>query len=69
MSDTDKLRKKIQKLSAVLDFYNDLKGRKISSKKELDDSKQKMDFAKKQMLKLCLESKKLIKESEKEDLM
>ncbi|MBU0535575.1 MAG: hypothetical protein KKE20_01315 [Nanoarchaeota archaeon] len=67
MSDTEKLRKKIQKVSAVLDFYDDLCKRSIHDEKELKDVKLKMDFAKKQMLKLCMESKKIIKSAEKQE--
>ncbi|MCX6707859.1 MAG: hypothetical protein NT001_07040 [Candidatus Woesearchaeota archaeon] len=64
ISDTEKLKRKVQKLSAVLDFYEDLKSRKISNEKDCDDAHQKRDFAKKQMLKLCIEGKKIIKDAE-----
>ncbi len=66
MSEIERLRKKVRKLSALLDFYNDLGRRNISSGKELNDVKAKMDFARDQMLKLCIESKKIIKQREKE---
>lgn len=64
MSEIEKLKNRVQKLSAVLDFYDSLKKRKITDGKELEDTRLKMDFAKKQMLKLCIESKKIIKERE-----
>lgn len=67
MSEIEKLKNKIQKLSAVLDFYDSLKKRKITNEKELGDTRLKMDFAKKQMLKLCIEGKKIIKEREMKD--
>jgi len=69
MSDIEKLKKKTQKLSAMLDFYNDLSKRKIAGEKELKDSKIKLEFAKKQMLKLCMEGKKIIKETEHKDMI
>lgn len=64
ISDTERLKRKVQKLSAVLDFYEDIKARKITGEKDLQDARQKMEFAKKQMLKLCIEGKKIIKETE-----
>ncbi|MFC1752361.1 hypothetical protein ACFL96_03085 [Thermoproteota archaeon] len=67
IKEIEKLKGKVKKLSAVLDFYDDLGKRKLTSKKEFNDAKLKLDFAKKQMLKLCMESKNIIKKTEKRD--
>ena len=67
MEELKKLKKKTQKISAVLDFYDDLGRRKIHDKKELKDVKLKIEFAKKQIMKLCMDSKQIINEAEQED--
>ena len=67
ISDTEKLKRKVQKISAVLDFYEDLKGRKMINEKDIRDSMQKMEFARKQILKLSMEGKKIIKDAESKE--
>jgi len=67
ISDTEKLKRKVQKISAVLDFYEALKNRKAGNERDLRDSRQKMEFAKKQILKLCIEGKKIIKDAENKE--
>lgn len=59
-----KLKRKMQKTIALVDYYNDIGERKITSEEQLKEVKSKMEFTQKQILRLCLESKKIIKDVE-----
>ena|SRR3989344_4971229 len=59
-----RLKRKIQKSLALIDYYDDLGRRKISGREEMESIKSKMAFTQKEILKLCLESKKIIKDIE-----
>ena len=61
-----RLKKKVEKITALSDYYENLKKRKIGSEEELKDVKAKIVFSQKQMIKMCLESKKILKEIKKE---
>lgn len=63
-SSASKLKRKMQKALVLVDYYNDLCGRKIASEEELREVGSKMAFTQKQILRLCLESKKIIKDAE-----
>lgn len=59
-----KLKRKMQKTIALIDYYNNLGDRKITSEEQLKEVKSKMEFTQKQILRICLESKKIIKDVE-----
>ena len=63
-----RLKRKMQKSTALADYYDDLGGRKISTEEELKDVRSKMMFTQKEMLKLCLESKKIVKDMEQKNM-
>jgi hypothetical protein len=69
ISDTEKLKRKIQKLSAVFEFYEDLDERKEKNQRNQRDTLQKIEFARKQMMKLCMEGKQIIKEAEHKEMV
>lgn len=64
MASATRIKRDMQRAMALVDYYNGLSGRKITSEEELKDVKSKMLFTQKQVLKLCLESKKIIKDME-----
>ncbi|MCX8147198.1 MAG: hypothetical protein N3D84_01890 [Candidatus Woesearchaeota archaeon] len=68
-SDIEKLKKKMQKVRALLDFYEKLKKTSSKSDKEKEDIISKKSFTQSQILKLCIESKKIIKKMEEEDIV
>ena len=57
----------MQKVLSLLSFYDKLKSSKIDNKKTLDEKKSKILFTQQQILKLCLESKKVIDRMEEKD--
>lgn len=59
-----RLKRKMQKAMALVDYYNSLGEREISGEGELKEVKSKMMFTQKEILRLCLESKKIIKDAE-----
>lgn len=59
-----RLKRKMQKAMALVDYYSSLGGREISGDGELREVKSKMIFTQKEILRLCLESKKIIKDAE-----
>ena len=60
-----KIKNKMSKVTLLVDYYNRIGGREIASHSELDDVKSKMEFTQKEILRLCLESKKLLRDAEK----
>lgn len=68
MDSITRLKRKIQKSLALIDYYDDLSSRKISDVEEMEGIKSKMAFTQKEILKLCLESKKMIKDIEQKSI-
>lgn len=66
MADIENLKKKVQKIAAITEFYGKLEKRKPASHKELDDLNSKKEFSKKQILSLCMECKSIIRESSRD---
>jgi len=62
LGDSSIAKRKIEKVAALIAYYEDLKSRGISSEYDLDDVRSKLLFTQKEILKLCLESKKTIKD-------
>ncbi|PIN86987.1 hypothetical protein COV19_02225 [Candidatus Woesearchaeota archaeon CG10_big_fil_rev_8_21_14_0_10_44_13] len=59
-----KLKRGMKKALALVDYYNNLADRQISSEEELRETRSKMEFTQKQILRACLEIKKATKEKE-----
>lgn len=58
------LKRGVQRSLALIDYYEELSRTRISGDEQLKDVKSKMEFTQKQILKLCLEIKKVTKEKE-----
>ncbi|MFO8016908.1 MAG: hypothetical protein R6U32_07450 [Candidatus Woesearchaeota archaeon] len=64
MDDLAKLKTRMKKVAVLTDHYNKLAGRKPGTDEELEETRSMMSFTKKQILRLCLESKKTMKRIE-----
>lgn len=64
MGSISRIKARMRKASALVDYYNDLTGKRISDEEQLKQAKSRIVFTQKEILRLCLESKKTVKDIE-----
>jgi len=61
MSDLDDFRGNVGRIARLLDFHEALKLARVASKKEADEIQKRMKSSEDDMVRLCMESKGIIK--------
>lgn len=61
MSELDDLRGRVKRIACLLEFHEALKLSRLTNKKEADEVKHRMTSSEDEIVKLCMESKSIIK--------
>ena len=62
MSPVHHVKRRVKKIEALADFYRTVRNRDHIREKDVEDTHAKMRFARKQILLLCGETKKIIRD-------
>jgi hypothetical protein len=61
---SQRIKENVVKINALFDYYDDLSKRKLKDKSDLQNTKEKMFFARKRVIELTADIKKTVKEFE-----